>query len=629
MHILDLKIIVRALCVWLVSSFAWSASMEAELTPLSQHKAWQNLLYYRSSWFGLRHTTQADDPQFLLAADAGDDPLTELQAFWVALQGPYAKETRCRFPARYFWLQKQFPVQLPAMNPGDCPALMNWLDEVNGHSVTLVYVASSFDSPSSLLGQIYLRVDPEEVDEDNLVSSSVIRYLPWGMGHDNVPLETYQQLVGAKGGSTVLEPYGPKIEHEMAAENRDRWEYRLNLTPEEVQLLLLAVWEIRGLRFDYYYLDENGGSRLLALLDIARPSLDLGEKLSSVRALPLDALRLVTSAELVARVKYRPSPATTAAYAISQLSEKQRDALEALMREPWSRAFLSADYWKETRLNATEIVAVLETAYDLNRYRIANEKLPREPYAAFSYNLLKARSQYPEHFEHPAVLEPAREDQGHPPFRLTVAGGMREDKGFMELEFRPAYHDLTDPALGYRAGAHLEAMTLALRGYDGFRDIEVEHLKLLELYSLNPQDLFFDPWSWQFGIGGRRAFESPESRPFVAYLEGGLGPSWALGNQIWSLLFKAEGEPSTRLPDGGRLEGGIEVNWLYRSENYRGHLSANQRADVIQKGLLRTRIIAEFYYDVMPGITLGIKGRFDDSGQADAYEGALVSQFFF
>lgn len=620
---------VFPLVLLMAASAAWSANIEAELAQLSRHPDWHNLLHYRTTWVGFSKQSQADDPRFFITAEGRNSPGAELVAFWNALQGPSAQMIRCRFPARYAWLRQHYPSRLPELSARDCPQLTNWLEDINAHSVTFVYVSSSLGHSSSLFGQAFLRIDPDDADEQNLVSSSVVSYGEEGGDQDPQLLASYRRAAGAYPGFTRVEPYYQKMEHLTEIEQRDQWEYRLNLHPGEVHQLMLAIWEMQDLRFDFYFFDENSAYRMLALLDIARPSLRLVEQLSRHRALPLDSLRLVAHSEVVERVSYRPSQAKATAYAVSQLSEKQVDSVDALLLEPWSRAFLNDDYWLETRLTPPEIVAVLETTYDLNRYRVINERLPREPYAAFSYNLVKARSQYSATYVRPTVPEPPRDDAGHLPFRLTLGGGVRGEREFMAFEVRPAYHSLADPGLGYRMGAHLEFMTLALRGYDSFRDVEVEHLKLLEMISMIPKDHFFDPLSWQVGLGARRAFETRESRPLVPYLEAGVGPSWLLGNHLFGFLFKAEGEPSIQLPDGGRLEGGIELNWVYRQEAFRGLLSANQRADVFQKGLLRTRIMGEFYYEIRPWVSIGIKGRYDDSGNDDASEGAVVSQFFF
>ena len=58
-------------------------------------------------------------------------------------------------------------------------------------------------------------------------------------------------------------------------ENRDVWEYELNLEPHEIERLLAHTWELGFTRFDYYFFDENCSYHLLSLLDVARPGVEL------------------------------------------------------------------------------------------------------------------------------------------------------------------------------------------------------------------------------------------------------------------------------------------------------------------------------------------------------------------
>ena len=53
---------------------------------------------------------------------------------------------------------------------------------------------------------------------------------------------------------------------------RDAWQV------EETARMVEHVWELRQVRFDYYFFDENCSFRLLELLEVARPSLRLTDQ---------------------------------------------------------------------------------------------------------------------------------------------------------------------------------------------------------------------------------------------------------------------------------------------------------------------------------------------------------------
>jgi hypothetical protein len=82
-------------------------------------------------------------------------------------------------------------------------------------------------------------------------------------------------------------PYYLKVREYSDLENRDIWEYELNLTPEEIDRLLMHAWELGPIHFDYYFFDENCAYHLLGLLEAARPDLTLTEGFAGGRHRPI------------------------------------------------------------------------------------------------------------------------------------------------------------------------------------------------------------------------------------------------------------------------------------------------------------------------------------------------------
>jgi len=62
-------------------------------------------------------------------------------------------------------------------------------------------------------------------------------------------------------------------------ENRDIWEYRLQLTAAQTERLLMHVWELKESYFDYFFFTENCAYQLLPLLEVANPELHLTDRL--------------------------------------------------------------------------------------------------------------------------------------------------------------------------------------------------------------------------------------------------------------------------------------------------------------------------------------------------------------
>ncbi|MCH8499437.1 MAG: DUF4105 domain-containing protein [Marinobacter sp.] len=529
---------------------------------LHLHQDWLNLVHYRPNRIRSGYTSEADDAAFFISPEGKTSPRAELEATVAALAAPGTGDdhARCRFPARDRWLRSQ--LALPD-TPADCPAFSQWFDTLNAETVTLVFAASYLNSPSSMFGHTFIRLDPPSDAEDtDLLLANTISYAADAEEHDNELLFAYRGIFGGYPGITSVRPYYEMIRLYSDIENRDLWEYQLNLTPDETWQLLAHAWEVQDKNFDYYFFDENCAYRLLALIDVARPGTQLLDEVFT-HAIPSDTVRWVVARDLVADVHYRPSAATVVAHYIQQLPAEQRKLAHAL-----AYGRLTPDSPTMQALSPREQADLLDAAYDYLRYQAMAGKLFREQAAPTSHQLLMARSRLrePPALEQPPV--PAiRDDQGHDTFRLTLAGGRDGDRNYGALTLRPAYHDVLDPPDGYRPGAQLQFLRLDARFYTDTDDLQLEQLTGVEIRSLSPRDRFFQPLSWQVGFGARRSEIASGKRLLTPYLEGGAGGSWMLpgGIQAFSVLT-ADLEIAKGLAKGYDIAPGADLGLLYQHQ---------------------------------------------------------------
>jgi len=514
-----------ALC-WLAASGPALAADSTNTKPLYLDAAWLTLVHYQPDTFGGGYTSQADDPALFLSDDGKHAPEEELNATLSAIQRPGTgnQHAQCRFPARTTWLADRLELELPKI---DCPAYEEWTETLNTESVTLVFAASYLNSPSSMFGHTFLRLDPpQDDDETNLLLANTISYAADAAAHDSEILFAYKGIFGGYPGITSVQPYYEKIRLYSDIEHRDLWEYRLNLTQTEVDLLLAHAWEIRDHNFDYYFFDENCAYRLLALIDVARPGTDLLAEVNT-HAIPSDTVRWVVDKDLVSDVYYRPSAATSVAYSLNALPDDHQTLAAAI-----ANGYVTPGSNEVQTLPANERASVLDATYDYVRYQSEADGWPREFAAPLSHNLLIARSDIDEAPAPEDPPEPAiRDDQGHDTFRASVSAGQLAHREFTELTLRPAYHDVLDPPAGYRPGAQLQFLRLDARYYTDNDELQLEQLIGVEIRSLSPRNQFFSPLSWQVGFGGRRT-DTGNKRVLTPYLEGGAGGSWLLGDHL-------------------------------------------------------------------------------------------------
>ncbi|HAB02134.1 MAG TPA: hypothetical protein DCE25_04045, partial [Pseudomonas sp.] len=277
------------------------------LQQLANTPYWIALGHYETAKLG-GWRSYVDDDKFFLAADGAHHPDQELAATVQALYAPASlgdKHAQCVFPARTRWLREQLDLQ--GLPQPDCQEYKTWYTSIDPHSAALIFPAAYLNSPSSMFGHTLLRIDQSNTrSDDTTLLSYAINFGAYIEGSDNSILYAWKGLMGGYPGLFAMMPYQEKLSEYRSLENRDLWEYQLDLTPEETGRMVEHVWELKQIQFDYFFFDENCSYRLLELLQVARPSLDLTSQFP-LTAIPTDTVKAVKQSGLVASEVYRPS----------------------------------------------------------------------------------------------------------------------------------------------------------------------------------------------------------------------------------------------------------------------------------------------------------------------------------
>lgn len=510
-------------------------------------------------WLALLHfqhgqaQSDIDDATFFISDRGHRDPAAELQATIAAMQSDSL--LRCRYPARYAYLRERGLVD--EAEAATCGEYAAWRAKLNVDEVVLVMAASYLNSPSSMYGHTFLRLDPAGERSASAFLSHALNFAANIPPGENGMLYAYKGIFGGYPGHFSLQPYYEKIQEYNRLENRDMWEYGLNLTSEEIDRLLGHVWELRGVNFGYYFFDENCAYRLLEVLDVARPGVDLSDRFRYT-AIPVDTVRAVAAAGLLAEVEYRPSKRVELDAVLQSLNDEQKQLVEALQDDV--AVLGSAAY---TRQSEADRAAVALASYRLLRYR-RNRDARDSAAAQRSHALLREVGQYRAKLPAFAVPTPPRPDLAHGSGRASVSLGRSDGRDFVQGEWRISYHDALDPLPGYLPGATLAMGQLAFRQYreDGAR---LQYFDPLYIRSLSVRDRFFSPKSWQVRAGFTR-LEGAEGAPMTARVKAGMGGSWSLLGGVSYLLPGVQIEHNSDAQQNWRLAPLVELGQLYQGE---------------------------------------------------------------
>ncbi|AYG09918.1 DUF4105 domain-containing protein [Pseudomonas fluorescens] len=561
---------------------------DQRLQHLANDPFWLSLGHYEAGKLkGWR--SHVSDAKFFLAKEGAHHPDAELKATVDALYAPASlgeKHVQCVYPARTRWLKDQLHLtDLPAV---DCVEFKQWFKDVAPHSAVMIFPAAYLNSPSSMFGHTLLRIDQADVQSNKTaLLSYAINFGAYIEGSDNSILYAWKGLMGGYPGLFALVPYQEKLSEYRSLENRDLWEYRLNLTQVETERMVEHVWELKQIQFDYFFFDENCSYRLLELLQVARPGLRLTEQFP-LTAIPTDTVKAVKDAGLVQKIDYRPSREREL---LERAKPLDSDEQQWVLKISDDQKQLQAPTFKA--LGKDRQALIIDAAYRLGRYR-ANGLERDSERSQRSFELLRAINQNPA--PDLQIERPGLPENGHESRTWQAGIGTRGDKAFAEYGLRMAYHDLNDNAEGFPLGAQIEILQMKLRQYEG-NNWQLQQLDLATIRSLTPRNELLQPLSWQVTGGLERVPGKHDDETLVSHVNGGAGGTWQLHDDMLGFaLGTVRVEHNNDFSEFISPAAGFNTGLLWK--NPLGNLSLEAKGDFFTNGEVRRSISLNQQWEV-------------------------------
>lgn len=526
---------------------------------LSEARYWHLLMHIRGE------ESEIDDPAFFVSNTGKHNPKDELEE----TIRHFAEDTNrtdesvfCRFPARRAWIEKELNI---SFGEGECFQYEMLLQKVDPQSATLVFPSAHINSPASMFGHTFIRIDSS-------MQSKLMSYAINYAAHTddtNGLVFAYKGIFGGYMGFYSMLPYYEKLKEYRDTEARDVWEYDLNLTPDEVMAMMRHIWELQRINSWYYFFDENCSYHMLWLSEVARPSVHLREHFWYY-VIPPDTIRAFEEEGLIAEKHFRPSKRTRLMAYQTKLSEDAVNVVKSISTE-------GPDSVNLERFSETEQRYILEASAELIEYRFIEREIDQETYAKRYHDVLSQRSALGKG-EAIMIKPKSNPDTSHQSARIQIAQGWYDSRNPLMIGWRPAYHDLGEDDTGHLSGAQIEFLDISA-GIDKTK-ISLEKATILSLASIAPLTHWFKPFSWRMKSGWDREY-GDDHLSFVTRI--GVGSS--IGGDSW--YGYALSEPEMRLgfnaDIGIGLTAGMAFEWDHRMKThleggYRFYLDSENNA---------------------------------------------------
>ncbi len=534
-----------------VLSLVLHAGVSDELIAQAHTKKLSDTRY----WHLLMHTpheeSEIDDPAFFLAPQGKTDISSELDETIRRFKEDTNRSNEsifCRFPARRAWLEQELNTSFGA---GECTDYDALLTKMDPQKVTLVFPSAHINSPASMFGHTFLRIDSSM---ESKLMSYAINYAAHTEDTNGL-LFAYKGLFGGYYGFYSMLPYYEKLKEYRDSESRDVWEYDLNLTHAEVMAMVRHIWELQHINSWYYFFDENCSYHMLWLTEIARPSVHLRDHFFYY-VIPPETVRAYEEESLVSEKHFRASKRTKLLSYERQLTPQGLESVRLLAEGKMDKNGL-----KQMRLRDQELRFVLEAAAELVEYNYIEGKISKENYAVRYHMLLSERAAQGIGDDLPLPSK-SNPDTAHHAARVEVAQGWYEQRSPLLLGWRPAFHDLSEDDTGHLSGAQIEFLDTVI-GVDHNR-VNLEKLTVISLASITPVSHFFKPFSWRMKSGWDRDY-GDDRLSFVTR----VGAGAAIGDE--QLFGYVLSEPEVRLGFNADIGLGFSVgggiNWGNRMKS--------------------------------------------------------------
>lgn len=545
-----------------VGSEVWQ--QEAASSALHERPRWHQLVHYSPRLTGAVRS-DIHSPEFFLHPDGAGNPQAELQATIEAMFEPVngldESHAQCRFPARLLWLQQELPAAADLPSP-ECIGYGNWRGEGGSEitSISLISADGYLRNPSSLYGHVLLKLNERGYSPDpggnrqNLLATSV------NFGVDLPSGESPLMFIG-RG---MLGGYQAVFSHARFHQNsvlygeyqqRDLWEYRLDLEPEQTALIVAHTWELLGKEFTYYFTGSNCAYRTAAVINLVLPEGQSLDNRIKPWTMPHDIFNHLAGTQLNGRdlvesVIYYPSRESELAADWADLNPAQRALAQRWLAEPdltlISEAAMS-DAEQAALLDVLLAYSSIQTEYPLawngapgltelmaRRAALPSRTVPEQPLSVQPNGAARA-----------VPGAPAPVHRANYPTLLETSGLWNQEQGPGAMaRFRLSYYDLLARPVGRPEFSELSMLDVKVTAFED--KVQLRSLDLVSVTALNVPAT---------GLPGARAWSG---RLRAGYEQTGLactdcgawfaegGPGMALGRSgSWAAYGLLEGRLDT------------------------------------------------------------------------------------
>ncbi len=454
-------------------------------------------------WIALLHLNNSQpiitDPNFILSIDdfSPKNELLKTLDFFSDTQSR-TKENACKFIARAEYLETHLNIPI-GFDENQCVSYLEFRSKAPADEVSIVYASENLTQPSSMLGHSMLAISG--MNESNVLVEHGISFFT-DLDTINLASILWDTLYEGKKAYFVIDPLPKNINYYLRNEQRNIWQYELNLTDNEKSLLHKHLWELRDLNIDYFFHQHNCATFSLDILSVAQPRL-LAHRQDWVT--PIDVVKAAEASSTISKVQVYPSNKWKIRMLTDFIEDEELMKVESLVFDDVELAtknLLSREMVKTLNQYSLEIGDIDLKQWEKNK---KNWKINID-----ERNLLEIND-----YKSPSY------SVGDAAYHLSIESF--QDEQSLLFGWLPASHALEDDNRQYFGETELKLSEVVLRANLTTSQVDLYRWVIYSAKSLTPRNRFTGGLSGSFSFGFDQFIYDTKKTELAAYLSGSLG----------------------------------------------------------------------------------------------------------
>ena len=469
---------------------------------------------------------------------AREEMYATIRGFFQPVSEDNNAHPQCRFPARFFWLNKKLHFPKDKLPRVQCQRLENWAKFNTLDSVSLIMVSGYFGNPASTFGHLLVKLNNSEYKSSSgdLLDQS-INYGAKVPEKELIPVYIYKGLLGGYISSFSDKKFYTQDRVYSKQEFRDMWEYELNLSDDQQKLLVLHIWEMMGRYSTYYFLKENCAYRIAELLELVT-----GKSLTPARQpwyLPLSVfqgLAAIEQSKYIKRVTFLPSSQRKLYGHFKQLSDAEARAVNVMLGtagELKTSVFDQFSTNKKIKMLNVMLEYYQYTLVDKDKSENERKFLKERKNALLRYRLqLPIENNKTDGLSSINPLESPANGARPRLFRVGIATNDTLGE-YLEIGLAGVHFDVLSNSKGSLKNATLTVMDLNV-GVDKEANVFVDRLDIVNVQKIglnNTRLIGEKNLSWRVGMGFERTDLGCQSCTNF-YMQGGIGKAYQFNDPL-------------------------------------------------------------------------------------------------